>query len=264
MELGEKLRMARQEAGLSQRQLCSDIITRNMLSLIEHGNAKPSMDTLKLLAARLGKPVSYFLEEDTIVSPNARVMESARERFDAGDYAGACAALEGYREGDGVYDREASLLRKCVYLELAEQALREKRRPYGMELLEKAKSPGAYCDDALERRRLLLLGQVSGENVSDGLPSLDGELMLRAGEALRGGDTVRARRLLEAAEDQEDARWNFLMGMVRLEGKKYRDAARCFHKAEGSYPRETAPLLEQCYRELGDYRQAYEYAVRQK
>ena len=264
MELGEKLRSARLEAGLSQRQLCGDIITRNMLSLIEHGSAKPSMDTLKLLAAKLGKPVSYFLEEDTVVSPNARVMEEARARFDAGDYAGAAAALEDYREGDGVYGREAALLRKCTYLELADQAIREKRRPYALELLEKARPAAAYCDEALERRRLLLLGKISEEEVSQRLPSLDEELMLRAGEALRRGDAVRARRLLEAAEDQKGAQWNFHMGLIRLKGKKYREAAKCFHRAEDSFPRETAPLLEQCYRELGDYRRAYEYAVRQK
>lgn len=264
MELGEKLRMARLEAGLSQRQLCGEIITRNMLSLIEHGSAKPSMDTLKFLAARLGKPVSYFLEEDAVVSPNRQTMDAARKRFDAGDYAGAAAVLENYRKGDDVYDREAALLRKCTYLELAEQAIREKRRPYGLELLERAKPAAVYCNDALERRRLLLLGQISGEEVSARLPSLDGELMLRAGEALRSGDSDRARRLLEAAEDQGGSQWNFLMGLILLEGKKYREAARCFRRAEGSYPRETAPLLEQCYRELGDYRQAYEYAVRQK
>ena len=37
MELGQKLRRARQELGLTQRQLCGDTITRNMLSLIESG-----------------------------------------------------------------------------------------------------------------------------------------------------------------------------------------------------------------------------------
>ena len=37
MELGEKLRLARLEAGLSQRALCGDEITRNMLSRIENG-----------------------------------------------------------------------------------------------------------------------------------------------------------------------------------------------------------------------------------
>ncbi len=66
MELGEKLRLARLEAGLSQRALCGDEITRNMLSRIENGAARPSMKTLRFLAARLDKPVSYFLEEDTV------------------------------------------------------------------------------------------------------------------------------------------------------------------------------------------------------
>ena len=54
MELGEKLRKARLEAGLSQRQLCGEEITRNMLSLIENGSAKPSMKTLQYLAAGNG------------------------------------------------------------------------------------------------------------------------------------------------------------------------------------------------------------------
>ena len=39
MDLGQKLRQARKDAGLSQRQLCGDVITRNMLSQIESGKA---------------------------------------------------------------------------------------------------------------------------------------------------------------------------------------------------------------------------------
>ena len=93
MELGEKLRLARLEAGLSQRALCGDEITRNMLSRIEHGAARPSMKTLGYLAARLGKPVSYFLEEDTVCSPNQEIMTAARQLFDGKDYAGAMRAL---------------------------------------------------------------------------------------------------------------------------------------------------------------------------
>ena len=63
MELGQRLRQARLEAGLSQRQLCGEVITRNMLSQIENGSARPSMETLRYLASRLGKPISFFLEE---------------------------------------------------------------------------------------------------------------------------------------------------------------------------------------------------------
>ena len=62
MELGQRIRRARLDAGLSQRQLCGEYITRNMLSLIENGSAKPSMDTLRYLSEKLHKPVSYFLE----------------------------------------------------------------------------------------------------------------------------------------------------------------------------------------------------------
>ena len=60
MELGKRLQQARLEAGLSQKQLCGDRITRNMLSQIEHGTAKPSMTTLQYLAERLGKSVGYL------------------------------------------------------------------------------------------------------------------------------------------------------------------------------------------------------------
>ena len=119
MELGEKLRCSRLEAGLSQRQLCGEMITRNMLSQIEHGTARPSMDTLKYLAARLGKPVSFFLEETAVVSPNQDIMKAARRLFDTGDYAGAAQLLVDYQAPDEVYDRERQLLEKLVGLALA-------------------------------------------------------------------------------------------------------------------------------------------------
>ena len=123
MELGEKLRQARMEAGLSQRALCGEEITRNMLSRIENGAARPSMGTLQYLAARLGKPVSYFLEETAVCSPNQAVMAKARQLFDEGDFAGVKQALSGYRAPDETYDRERQLLESVTLLNLAEQAI---------------------------------------------------------------------------------------------------------------------------------------------
>ena len=69
MEIGMRIKQARLEMGLSQRQLCGDVITRNMLSLIESGKAKPSMDTLSYLAEKLGKPMGYFLDGQMDHSP---------------------------------------------------------------------------------------------------------------------------------------------------------------------------------------------------
>ena len=263
MELGEKLRQARMDAGLSQRQLCGEIITRNMLSLIEHGTAKPSMETLKLLAARLGKPVSYFLDEEALTSPNHSVMESASRLYDRKEFAEAALVLEGYRGPDAVYDRQQELLSVLISLELAESAIREGRYPYALELLGKADRETAWCSRELKRRRLLLLGRVPDQKVSQMLPSLDEELILRAREAIVSGDPERAMHLLESAEGRNSS-WNFLRARVWMEDGNFREAAACLHRAEQDFPKETAPLLEKCYRELEDYKRAYEYACKQK
>lgn len=263
MELGEKLRQARLEAGLSQRQLCGDQITRNMLSQIEHGTARPSMGTLRYLAERLGKTVSFFLEETAVLSPNQAVMEQARRRFDTADYPGAMEALKGYREPDPVYDREKRILWAVLCQELARSALAQGKIPYAQALLEKAEGRTAYCWEALERQRLLLLANIPGQNVCARLPSLDRELLLRAEDALRAGETNRAQALLEAAELQTSPRWNFLRGRLYVLDGAYEKALSCLKKAEDAYP-EALPLLEQCCRELGDFKSAYEYACRQR
>lgn len=261
MELGEKIRQARLDAGLSQRQLCGEQITRNMLSQIENGSARPSMKTLQFLSARLGKPVSYFLEETALVSPNLACMTSARRLFDAGDPAGAALVLEGYAAPDPVFDREKALLQGLCLLDLAEKALGERKENYALSLLQRAAGQGPYWSRELERRRLLLLGRIRGQQVSDALPSLDEELFLRAGEALTRNQPERAAGLLAAAEDQSCPRYCFLRGRAHLGMKEYALAAKCFHRAESVYP-QTAALLEICYRELGDYKRAYEYACK--
>jgi hypothetical protein len=222
------------------------------------------MDTLKLLASRLGKPVSFFLEEDALASPNRDAMEEARARFDSQDYAGAAEALETYKAPDPVYDRERALLLALSLLELAEQAIAVGRYPYALELLDRADTGSVYCREALFRRRLLLLAKIPGQTVSHLLPSLDEELLIRAEEALADGSKARAKALLEAVQEQKAPIWNLLRGSLELEERNFRDAARYLHLAENQYPRETAPLLERCYRELQDYKRAYEYACRQK
>ena len=125
MELGEKLRVARQEAGLTQRQLCGEEITRNMLSLIEHGAAKPSVDTLRYLAGRLGKPVSFFLDEEAVVSPNQQSMLRARRAYQVGDHAQARLLLENFQGPDPIFAWEYRFLRAMTTLATVEEALEQ-------------------------------------------------------------------------------------------------------------------------------------------
>ena len=134
MELGQLLKQARLDAGLSQRQLCGERITRNMLSQIENGSARPSMETLLFLAERLGKPVSYFLEE-TAASPNQAAILQARTAWSAGDPSAALNAIEGI-VSDDIFGAEANLIQALCCLSLAQTAIENGRLPYAKTLLE--------------------------------------------------------------------------------------------------------------------------------
>lgn len=264
MELGEKLRQARLDAGLSQRQLCGEEITRNMLSLIENGSAKPSMKTLQYLAVRLGKNVSYFLEENAILSPNQAVMTAARRFYDAGNFAEADYALEAYRSPDEIYDREKEILWVLIRLGLAEEAIRQERPLYALELLKQTSVDTAYLREELNRKKLMLLGTLPGQQVSAQLPSLDKELLLRAEEALKNNQLQRCSRLLEAMEDTDSPRWYLCRGTLFLRQKQWKKAASHLRQAEEAFPKDVYPKLEICYRELGNFQKAYEYACKQR
>lgn len=268
MDLGEKIRAARLDAGLSQRQLCGDVITRNMLSQIENGAARPSMDTLRYLAGRLGKTVSYFLEEQAVTSPNQSLMEQARDAFRAGAHGQLLELLAQYRSPDPVFDWEYHFLHALGLMALAKQAAEERRLPYAQTLLEQAAAEGSrtpYYTPAMERERLLTLALVSpAPAVEAALPADDRELLIRAEAALARNDPARCAACLGAAQDPNSPRWHWLQGEADFAQDHYAAAAEHFHRAEAAFPRETAPRLEACYRELGDFKRAYEYACKQR
>lgn len=262
MELGQRLKQARLEAGLSQRQLCGDQLTRNMLSQIENGSARPSMDTLAYLSARLGKPISFFLEEDP-ASPNQSRMTAARAAYTRGEYAAALDALAEYAAPDPIFDAECDLLQALCCMALSEAAP-------NADLLARAAQSGRrspYYTPELERRRLLLLAQASAEDpaaIAQALPADDRELLLRARAALSGGDPARCAALLDAAEDQTAADWLILRADAAMAAGDPARAAEWYQKAEPAAPQQVYAKLEQCFLRLEDYKMAYYYACKQR
>lgn len=258
MELGQRLKQARLDANLSQRQLCGDTITRNMLSQIENGSARPSMDTLRVLAGRLGKPVSYFLEEQS-ASVNQSIITRARTL----PAQQALALLEDYRTPDPIFDPERYLMEALGCMELAQAVIEEKRMGYAVTLLERAKEAGSrtpYYTPDLERRRLLLCYAAgeSAEKLLPLLPDSTDELLLRAQAE---EDPVRRGQLLDAAPGKTPA-WHYLRAEVYFSQDDFQNAAEHYRQAPEStrvYAR-----LEQCYRELEDYKMAYYYACKQR
>ena len=268
MELGQRLRQARLEAGLSPRQLCGEEITRNMLSQIENGSARPSMDTLRYLAGRLEKPVSFFLEGEVPVSPNQQRILQARQALTEGDPLTVLSLLEDYRESDPVFDPEAALLTATALLSLAETALAEDRVPYAAELLERAEpacQQSLYGTPWLQRQYLLLLAQTDPGNremLLARIPADDRELLLRAESALAAQDYTRCRSLLEAAGNRSGSRWCLLRGDAAFGLEQYREAIEYYRQAEEAFPAKVLPRLEEAYLRLEDFQMAYLCACR--
>ena len=141
MVLGERIKQARLERGLSQRQLCGDRITRNMLSLIESGKANPAMDTLQYLAARLGVGVSLLLgETDTPADPNDAYMTLARQAYREGK-----PLPQGYQGPDSRHDAEYTLLQTLTATRQAENALRSGKVMEARQYLLAAETAAAKC-----------------------------------------------------------------------------------------------------------------------
>lgn len=84
MQLGEKIKKARKECGLSQEQLAEKLsLSRSAIAKWEAGNGLPDVDNLKALAQLLGVSVDYLLddtgEKDELV---------LRETYQLSDYDG--------------------------------------------------------------------------------------------------------------------------------------------------------------------------------
>jgi transcriptional regulator with XRE-family HTH domain len=260
MDLSQKLKQARLAAGLSQKALCGDRITRNMLSQIENGSARPSMDTLRYLAGQLRKPLSYFLEEDAVTSLNQALMEQIREA----EPSQALRLLGQYKAPDPTFDRERWLLEALICITLAEDALQQSKPAYAQTLLERAAVAGSrtpyYTLDA-ERRRLLLAYQAGMADIAPQLPDLTPELLLRADAALQAQDFSRCAALL-ACVTEKTPRYHYIKAGMHFAQAAYADARPHYEAAWDHNPKFCCRRLEDCCREAGDFAGAYFYACK--
>ena len=85
--LGERVRSARRDAGLSQAQLAGDELTKGFISQIESGLVRPSIRSLQHIASTLGRPLDYFIADEPLaatkrVTFHRLAAEAAAERLD--------------------------------------------------------------------------------------------------------------------------------------------------------------------------------------
>jgi hypothetical protein len=218
------------------------------------------MDTLRYLATRLGKPLSYFLEDDAVTSPNQELMAQAR----SAEPSEALHLLGQYQAPDPTFDRERWLLEALACLTLAEDALAMKKAAYARNLLERAAVAGSrtpYYTPDNERRRLLLLSEVGETGLEAQLPDLTPELLLRAEAALAKHDYERCDGLLSAATTKSP-RWHYLKAQMHFCRQEYADARSHYEAAWDYAPKICCSRLEDCCRESSDFAGAYFYACK--
>lgn len=260
MELGEKIRAARLEAGLSQRQLCGDIITRNMLSQIESGAARPSMATLQALAKGLKKPVSYFLEE--AASGNQALMEKLR----TAQPEQALALLQEYESPDPAFDRERYLLEARACVALARRALAQDKRPYARLLLDRAQAAGEKTPYYDNTEVLVLRWEADpqqAQSLCDQLPDNTALALMQAQGALQRKEPATALAFLETAKTRREI-WYYLQGEAYFLQENYQMAIKAYLQCLSMPGLQVYSRLEMCYQSLGDYRNAYFYACKQR
>jgi tetratricopeptide (TPR) repeat protein/DNA-binding XRE family transcriptional regulator len=117
---------ARQKAGLSLGQIARGDISRTAIYFVETGKAKPSQETLELIAQRTGQPIDFFLTgaDSTQRHPEIRIAELER-LLATGDNEGvaraaAAALAQGY---DAASTARLKMLASMGYLRMAQPVL---------------------------------------------------------------------------------------------------------------------------------------------
>lgn len=125
MTLGQKIKEARIERKMTQRDVVGDYITRNMLSKIENDSATPSVKTLEYIARALNLPAGYFMSDLTTENGEPTGIIGARQAYRAGNFTEALEMTDAVDITRTSHEDEACLLRAKCCLGIAEQMYHE-------------------------------------------------------------------------------------------------------------------------------------------
>ncbi len=173
--LGERIRELRIRLGITQRELAGDRITRNMLSLIESGNASPSVSTLLYIADRLGTSAGYFFtstEADEGRYFKLSIIDDLKERFREGNYRECERICESVPLS--ARDDELSYLAAISYLHTARESAETLDLGQALKDLTNARSyadRSIYADNSFDNA-LRFYGELFRTICSDAVPEL--------------------------------------------------------------------------------------------
>lgn len=289
MTLGEKIKAARVERHMTQKDVVGDYITRNMLSKIENGSATPSVKTLEYLAGALGLPAGYFMNETTGDELIPSSITSARGYFKDGEYEACIQVMEDV-DMNGGYRDEALLLLARAKISLSKRAMTDGRYEEAIRLAKEAighNDETIYASAAFRTEALLLVARCTMELGGDFETAMAayqaayqdqglGEFyrLTMAEYYIDKGQLEKAKTEMDSIAQLSEATkpaYLMLQGRMEIKDNQYDKAAKQLEKAE-KLARSTGSdyfmsglyaMLEQCYREMEDFKKAYHYASMQ-
>ena len=122
--LGRRIRELRKSKKLTQQALCGSDLNRSMLSQIENGIARPSVDTLLFLSKKLEIPLSYLTcesKKEEAQYKRIQALDEIRRLYGMGQYAKCAGLCRMEIEGD---DEISHILSRCELM-LAEACLKQ-------------------------------------------------------------------------------------------------------------------------------------------
>lgn len=282
MDIGNRLRRLRTDKCMTQAQLAGELITRNMLSRIEHGAVMPSLPTAVYLAERLHVPVGYLLaeDEDEYFYRKAADIDNIKRALTDGSYAicrDMCLALGGR-------DDEVQLLLALSTAGLARDDFFEGRLRAAMRHFDEAReyeagtlygSGTVAAQAAIYQRYMYRISATLMTDITDDSIGTVGATNDRICDYILALETVEAhpeipvRSLLDSAK--MDVSSPLAMHILAHDAQRDRDhaaARRMLLRILDMKERIPDPVLynvfyelEICSKETNDYRSAYEYST---
>ncbi len=274
--LGRKIKEQRKSKKLTQQALCGSDLNRSMLSQIENGLARPSVDTLLFLCKKLGIPLSYLMCEsrkEEAQYKRMQTIEEIRSLYGSGQYRKCTVLCRMELEGD---DEIAYILSQCEIM-LAGMCLERSALASAaghITAAEVAVQDISYGQEEVRNRCnffRMLMDAVQNQQI----PSVDTVLKFAAfahssfvlyltllAHMEQSANTVPTSLVVQL---HEEAYRNYLLARIQLRQERYADAypllrSVCLH-APGFFTEFFALRdMEFCCQKIENYKEAYELA----
>ncbi len=268
-KIGEKIKRHRTMLGMTQKELCGDRMTRNMLSLIESGSATPSLDTVCYLAERLGITPAYLFSEDddNFVYVKQRQIKEIKQLYTRGQYDECLEMIDAV----GGTDDELNYIAAHALLRLGKKKIKNGALASGYDALKKAlaKAQDTVYDTRIVSAEAPLYLAVA-TNIQAPLLEFDSDEYENAYADMCDYDFFKYIMMDSEYPFKNASYKKHLSAKLLLKRYAYTDAIALLTELEKTKENDYDAYmlfgvytdLETAYRQLGDFENAYRYSAK--